>query len=43
MAASTANPRAATRKDKARRRAKAGLIRSGGNVDTDAFAQVLSA
>ena len=43
MAASTANRRAATRKDKARRPGKVGLILSGGNVDTHVYAQVLSA
>jgi threonine dehydratase len=42
-AASTANPRAAARKDKARRPGKVGLILSGGSVDTDVYAQVLSA
>jgi hypothetical protein len=38
-----ANPRAATRKDKARRPGKVGLNLSGGNVDTDVYAQLLSA
>ena len=43
MAASTANARDATRKDNARRPRKVGLILSGGNVDTDVYAQVLVA
>ena len=36
-------PAAATCKDKERRPGKVGLILSGGNVDTDVYAQVLSA
>ena len=38
-----ATPLAAVLKDKARRPGKVGLILSGGNVDTDVYAQVLSA
>src|SRR5687767_6866791 len=43
MVPSRANPRAATRKDKARRLGKVRLILSGNNVDTDVYAQLLSA